>query len=133
MNIQEKKEQWEKRKVEIEQKEQLKQEKKKFFLKYKKEKISTTKKLIYFLFVNCSLIEIFTGWVTYLSVMNSETPDFSPLVALIGAVVGEVISFAIYGIKSIKENTVGGVVFETAMQQQQQQQDPLKEKENNNA
>ena len=130
MNIQEKKEQWEKRKVEIEQKEQLKQEKKNFFSKYKREKISTTKKLIYFLFINCSLIEIFTGWVTYLSVMKSETPDFSPLVALIGAVVGEVISFAIYGIKSVKENTAGGVVFETAMQKQK---DPLKEKENNNA
>ena len=42
-------------------------------------------------------------------------PIFSPLVALISAVVGEVIAFAIYALKSAKENTKGGIVYETAI------------------
>lgn len=127
MSIDKKRKKWEQEKIEIEKKEQLKIEKEKFLSKYKKPKLSTTKKLIYFLFVNCSLIEIFTGVITWLSAC-SDNPDFSPLVALIGAVVGEVIGFAVYGIKSIKENTAGGVVYEKVMQQQK---DPLK-KENIN-
>ena len=41
--------------------------------------------------------------------------DFTPLVALIGAVVGEVFSYAIYSLKSAKENTAGGIIYDTAM------------------
>jgi hypothetical protein len=44
-------------------------------------------------------------------------PDFSPLITLIGAVVGEVIGFAIYSIKAAKENTKGGIVYDTAMRE----------------
>ena len=47
--------------------------------------------------------------------MTFMMPDFTPLVTLIGAVVSEVIGFAIYAIKSAKENTSGGIVYETAM------------------
>ena len=41
--------------------------------------------------------------------------DFTPLVALIGAVVGEVFSYAIYSLKSTKENTVGGIVYDSVI------------------
>lgn len=82
-------------------------------------KLSTSKLLIIFLFINCTIIEIFTGYVTLKSLdiatMTFMMPDFTPLVTLIGAVVSEVIGFAIYAIKSAKENTSGGIVYETAM------------------
>ena len=48
-------------------------------------------------------------------------PDFSPLVALIGAVIGEVIGFAVYSLKSAKENTKNGIVYEQAMLEYQSQ------------
>ena len=88
---------------------------------YKKtfKKPSTTKLLIMFLFGSCTLIELFTGWVTVQSLILAReafiTPDFTPLVTLIGAVVAEVFGFAVYSLKSAKENTAGGIVFEQAM------------------
>ena len=41
--------------------------------------------------------------------------DMTPLVALIGTGVAEVIGYGVYALKSAKENTVGGIVYETAM------------------
>lgn len=81
-------------------------------------KLPTSKKALIFLFVNCSLIEIFTAWVTIKSI-NLATylgfmPDFSPLVTLIGSIVSEVIGLAAYYVKSTKENTAGGIVYESA-------------------
>ena len=107
---------WAKEKDLIERKQKIKKEKK--ALK-KNNKISTTKWLILFLFLNCTAVEIFTGWATAQSLKNSlitgQMVDFSPLITLIGAVVGEVMGFGIYAIKSMKENTVGGVVYATAL------------------
>lgn len=98
----------------LEREQKIKKEKQQF-----KTKISTTKLLMIFLFLNCTAIEIFTGWVTIksfsLAMMTGAIIDFSPLVALISAVVGEVIAFAIYALKSAKENTKGGIVYETAI------------------
>ena len=115
---------WEQEKKILEKEQQLKREKKKFYDKYKK-KISTSKMLIFFLFINCTIIEFFTGWVTLksieLSFTTSMAPDFSPLVTLIGAVIGEVISFAFYSIKSTKENTKNGIVYEQAMREYESQ------------
>lgn len=108
---------WEKDKVYLEKEKQLKQDKKKFFSKI--PKISTSKLLILFLFLNCTAIELFTAWITIKSVelvqITMIAPDFSPLITLIGAVVSEVIGFAIYSIKAAKENTKGGIVYDTAM------------------
>lgn len=85
-----------------------------------KSKLTTTKLLILFLFINCTIIEIFTGWATIqslqLALQTGLAPDFTPLVTLIGAVVGEVIGFAVYAAKSTKENTSGGIIYDTAMQ-----------------
>lgn len=84
-----------------------------------KSKLTTTKLLILFLFINCTIIELFTGWATIqsiqLALQTGLAPDFTPLVTLIGAVVGEVVGFAVYAVKSTKENTVGGIVYDSAL------------------
>lgn len=109
---------WAKEKPLKEREYQLKKDKREFKASHQ-FKLSTSKMLILFLFINCTLIELFTGWVTVksfdLSTMTMLSPDFTPLVTLIGAVVGEVIGFAIYALKSARENTTGGIVYETAM------------------
>lgn len=109
---------WEKEKSKIERKQKLEADKKSTLQKQKR-KISTTKLLIAFLFINCTLIELFTGWAIIQSIQLAAimaiSPDFSPLIALIGAIVSEVMGFAIYAIKSTKENTKNGIVFETTM------------------
>jgi hypothetical protein len=73
-----------------------------------------------FLFINCSLIELFTGYVTLQNFQLVREVggmvDLTPLITLISAVVGEVIGFAIYSIKASKENSKGGIVYDTAMQ-----------------
>jgi hypothetical protein len=64
---------------------------------------------------------MFTGWVTIqcinLTTITMMAPDLTPLVTLIGAVVSEVIGFAIYSIKAAKENTKGGLVYDKAMKE----------------
>ena len=121
--LQEEKE-WQEDKIFLEKQKKVFEEKKNFF---KQKKISTSKLLILFLFLNCTAIEIFTGWVTIQSIALVSTtmmmPDFSPLVTLIGAVVSEVIGFAIYSIKATKENTKGGIVYDTAMKEYEMEED----------
>lgn len=99
------------------------EEEKRALKKKRLPKVSTSKLLIGFLFGNCTIIEIFTMWVTIRSFsLASEiavSPDFTPLVTLIGAVISEVIGYAVYALKSAKENTMGGIVYEQAMAQQQ--------------
>ena len=81
-------------------------------------KLSMSKKALIFLFISCTFIEIFTAWVTIqsfsLAFAIGMMPDFTPLVTLIGTVVGEVIALAAYYAKSMKENTSGGITFESA-------------------
>lgn len=85
------------------------------------KKLSTSKILIAFLFINCTAIEIFTMFTTLKSFDLAKSTglpvDFSPLLALIGAVVGEVIAYAIYSLKAAKENSKGGIVYDTAMKE----------------
>lgn len=76
--------------------------------KYKR-KTPYTKKIMMFILINCTIVELYSMFaMTY-------TNDLSSLCTLITAVVGESISFAIYSYKSIKENTQGGIVYESAM------------------
>lgn len=99
----------------------LRQQKVKFFEDNKiiKKKMSTTKKIVMFLFINCTLIEIFTGLITIINLHLAATTgamiDFTPIVTLIGAVVSQVIGFAIYAVKATKENTTGGIIYEEMM------------------
>lgn len=88
-------------------------------VKKRKQKLATSKLLILFLFVNCSVIEIFTGWATVRMLniaANTGLIDFTPLVTLIGAVVSEVFGYAVYALKSAKENAAGGIIYDMAMQ-----------------
>lgn len=111
---------WQREKEVLERKYKLKQEKREFKKQFL-PKISTSKLLILFLFINCTIIELFTGFVTLksldLTTLTMANPDFTPLVALIGAVVSEVVGYAVYALKSAKENTVGGITYEAAMRQ----------------
>lgn len=115
--ILEQEKEWKEDKLFLEKKKKLLLDKKDFFIMF--PKISTSKLLILFLFLNCTAIEIFTGWVTIqcinLTTITMMAPDLTPLVTLIGAVVSEVIGFAIYSIKATKENTKDGIVYDTAM------------------
>lgn len=111
---------WQREKEVLERKYKLKQEKREFKKQFL-PKISTSKLLILFLFINCTIIELFTGFVTLKSLdlitLTMANPDFTPLVALIGAVVSEVVGYAVYALKSAKENTAGGITYEAAMRQ----------------
>lgn len=84
-----------------------------------KKKMPMSKWLIIFLFINCTIIELFTMYVTLksfsLALIIGGMVDFTPLVTLIGAVVGEVIGFAVYALKSTKENTQGGIIYDQAL------------------
>lgn len=107
--------QWEKDKLLIERQQKIKEERHALV----SFKPSTTKIIMVFLFLNCTLVEIFTGWATVQSLnIALETMtyvDFTPLTALVGAVVSEVIGFGVYAVKATKENTTGGIVYEQAM------------------
>lgn len=114
---------WLQQKRILEEQIELKKQKKKFFEDnkiIKKPKISTSKKIVLFLFINCSLIELFTGYITIIDLKLAETigaVDFVPIVTLIGAVVSEIIGFAIYAVKATKENTNGGIKYQAMMNQ----------------
>lgn len=108
-------EQWSKEKQILEREYSLKEDKRSFEQKYKRKKMSTSKKLITFLFVNCTVVELFVLWVTvqtlHLAMLTDAIVDFTPLVTLVGAIVSEVIGYAVYAIKSAKENCAGGVTY----------------------
>ena len=111
-----KKEAWEQKKKILEIESQIQTERKKI---KNSSKISFSKLLIFFLFFNCTALEIFTAWVTIqtisLAFSTGAIIDFSPLVTLIGLVVGEVIGYGIYSLKSLKENTKGGIVYDSKL------------------
>lgn len=119
-NLNKEKQKWEKEKQYLTEKQSLEQQKKDLIHKNKK-KLSVSKILTFFLFANCTAIEIFTCYITIINIKIARQlymmPDFSPLTALIGAVVGEVIGFAVYSIKAAKENCEGGIVYEQALLQ----------------
>lgn len=116
--LEKKQEQWEKQKEIILMKQSL-QEDRQNIKKNSHKKLSTSKLIVLFLFLNCTIIEIFTGYVTLKS-LNLGIVDFSPLTTLISAVVGEVICFAVYAYKATKENTEGGITYENAKFEQSQ-------------
>ncbi len=116
--------QWDEQKQLLQAKEKIRQQKEEIFKQKNKKKreLTTTKRLMFFLFFSCSVIQIFTMYVTIKSMNMGLGADFGPLQMLISAVVAEVIGFAIYSIKSLKENTKGGIIYEAAMYRNQQNQ-----------
>lgn len=82
--------------------------------KYKK-KLQTSKLFLFLIFINCTCVEAFSMWITYKSIVLTSMVDFSALTALIGAIVGESLSYLIYNHKAAKENTKGGITYDIAM------------------
>ena len=86
-----------------------------------KKKISCTKLIMLFLFINCTLVELFTGWVVVknlaLAAAYGVALDLTPLTTLVGTVVAEVLGFAVYAAKATKENTKGGIVYASTFAQ----------------
>ena len=119
---------WNAEKAILERKQKLREEKREM---RKPKKMSTTKLLVGFLFVNCTLVELFTGWATAqslkISYMTGNPMDFSPLVTLIGAVVTEVMGFAVYAVKATKENTANGITYMMAQQSLNNENNPIEE------
>lgn len=109
---------WEYNKQLYQQSQQIKLDKISIKEKYKK-KHTTSKLLISFLFINCILIEVYGCYVTQqeieLAKLTGMTPNLTPLISIISAIVGEVIGYAIYSIKATKENTKGGITYDMAM------------------
>lgn len=110
---------WQIEKPLLEQKQLIAEEKEEIISKNKKRKTAFGKLLMIFLFVNFTILELFTGWVTIksfsLAYAIEQMPDFSPLITLLGAVIGETLSYGIYCHKAKAENTEGGIVFEATM------------------
>lgn len=91
----------------------VKQKQELYEIKHKNDKpkkeLTTGKKVLRFMIGNCSLIEV------YSLVAMTVFADLSALPLLITAVVAECISVCGYYVKSTKENTEHGIVYETAM------------------
>ena len=110
---------WEYKKKIIEQKQSIKEDKFKIKQAEKKYKPAFGKFVLILLFINFTILELFTGWVTIssfqLAYATGTSPDFSPLITLLGAVLGETLSYGIYCMKAKAENTKNGIVYETTM------------------
>lgn len=88
----------------------------------KKKKISTSKLVLAVLLTSFFAIQLFTAWATIQALSLAQITgimDWTPLVALITSIAGSVVSLLGYYAKSTKENTNGGIVYESAMLQQQ--------------
>lgn len=112
LNLEEQEENWKVEKDILIRKNKMESERKSLT---KKSKISTTKLLVLFLFVNFTIVEIYSMWVMY------TLADLSALYTLITAVIGETLTLAIYAVKSVKENTAGGIVYEQAMKESEKE------------
>lgn len=115
--IQRKIKNWKQEKDLLIKEQQMEKEKSEVLKKQEKRKLSTTKRLTFFLFINCTIIEIFTLYVTLKQLNMGMGVDLTPLQMLITTIVGEVIVFAVYSLKSLKENTKGGIIYQAAMNQ----------------
>lgn len=112
---------WDIEKPLLEQKQKIKQEKAAIINKEEKNKLAFGKLLMIFLFINFTFLELFTCAITIysfsLAFAIGMMPDFTPLITLLGSVIGETLSFGIYCAKSKAENTKGGIVYETALRE----------------
>lgn len=81
-------------------------------------RITTGKLAMWILLALCFIVIIFTGVVTIkefsLAYALGLMPDFTPLVTMIGAILGAAIDVAAYFAKSAKENTKGGITYQAA-------------------
>lgn len=95
-----------------------------------KKKLEWSKKLLIILFINFFLLEIFIFGITCysfnLGFAIGQMPDYTPLITLITAVIGETLSYGMYCAKAKAENTVGGIKYDTAMKDLESEEEEAK-------
>lgn len=110
---------WNREKLILEQEQQIMEERHELLSKKWQKRLPFSKMFAIFLFANFTVLEIFTAWVTIqsftLAYAIGTMPDFSPLLTLLGAVMGQTLSYWIYSSKAKAENTKGGIEYETIM------------------
>ena len=78
-------------------------------------KITTGKLALWIMLIICIGVIIFTGYITVQQFALAKqlliTPDYTPLVAMVGGILGAVFDVLGYYAKSAKENTEGGVTY----------------------
>lgn len=84
---------------------------------------STAKLAMAYIFASCTVVQIYSMAAMW------HFADLSALYSLIGATVGEVISYCAYAAKSAKENTKGGIVHDMAMKSQEGATEPSQQAE----
>lgn len=93
-------------------------------LKKRKKELSFSKKMHTILLINSFILELIVIFVTYqsfkLAFITGGTPDFTPLVTLIGIILGQTVEYGIYSNKSKAENTQGGITYELAMKEDEE-------------
>lgn len=95
---------------------ELRMEKEKYWPR--KKRPSTAKMAMAYIFASCTVVQIYSMAAMW------HFADLSALYSLIGATVGEVISYCAYSAKSAKENTRGGIVHDMAMKSQEGAAEP---------
>lgn len=83
----------------------------------KRKSLSFSKVAVIFIFINCFVIELYS--MAVMVVFH----DLTSLGSLVMAVLGQCVSLLGYFIKSGKENTASGIVYETTMLQLQHELD----------
>lgn len=78
---------------------------------------STGKMAMWYIFTSCTAVQIYSMAAMW------HFGDLSALYSLIGATVGETITFCAYAAKSAKENSLGGIVHDMAMKEQETAQE----------
>lgn len=94
----------------IKRKRALRAERRKYRLKIK---WPTQSKLgMWYIFISCTAVQIYSMAAMW------HFADLSPLYALIGATVGEGLTYYAYTAKAKAENTTGGIVYENSLKNQ---------------
>lgn len=117
---------WQREKEILKRQQEIREEKQEFKNKLWQIKLPFAKLIAIFLFINFTVLEIFTIWITIqsfsLGYAIGMMPDFGPFLTLLGAIMGQTLSYWIYSSKAKAENTQGGITYDMAMYQLQQNQ-----------
>ena len=76
---------------------------------HKRKRMTTSKCAMWFIFLNCTVVEIYSMAAMW------HFGDLSPLYALLGAVVGQSLTYISYNNKACRENSRGGITYESAI------------------
>lgn len=94
----------------IQRKRALRAERRKYRLRIKWP--TQSKMGMWYIFISCTAVQIYSMAAMW------HFADLSPLYALIGATVGEGLTYYAYTAKAKAENTTGGIVYENSLKKQ---------------